>query len=44
MPFKSKQQMKFLYATNPKLAESLKKKTTKKQIKNLPNKPKKKKR
>ena len=38
MPFRSKAQMRFLYATNPKLAKKFKKETTKKQMKNLPEK------
>ena len=37
MPFQSKAQMRFLYATNPKLAEKFRKKT-KKSLKNLPEK------
>ena len=41
MPFKSKAQMRFLAATNPKLFQRYKKKTTKKQMKSLPDKKKK---
>tara|TARA_R100000030_G_scaffold56301_1_gene42388 strand:- start:330 stop:647 length:318 start_codon:yes stop_codon:yes gene_type:complete len=41
MPFQSKAQMRFLYATNPKLAEKFRKKT-KKSLKKLPEKIKKK--
>jgi len=42
MPFKSNAQMKFLFANHPKLAHKFAKETTKKQLKNLPNKTKKK--
>ena len=38
MPFQSKAQMRVLYATNPKLAKKYSKKTSKKQMKNLPEK------
>lgn len=38
MPFKSKSQMKYLYSQDPKVAKDFEKKTTKKQIKNLPEK------
>ncbi len=37
MPFKSKAQMRYLYATDPNLAKKFKKKT-KKKLKNLPEK------
>ena len=43
MPLKSKKQMRYLFATDPKLAKKFLKKTTKKQLKNLPEKVKKKK-
>lgn len=42
MPFKSNAQIKFLYANHPKIAAKFAKETTKKQLKNLPNKNKKK--
>ena len=38
MPFQSHKQRKFLYATNPKLAKEFSKKTSKQQMKNLPEK------
>lgn len=38
MPFKSKSQQRFLYATDKKLAEKYAKETTSKQMKNLPEK------
>ena len=41
MPFKSKAQMRFLYATNPKLAKEYQSKTSKSQLQNLPEKKKK---
>ena len=37
MPFKSKAQMRYLYATDPKLAKKFKRKT-KRKLKNLPEK------
>ncbi len=43
MPFKSKSQIAYLYATNPKVAKEFAKKTSPKQMKNLPTKVKKKK-
>jgi hypothetical protein len=36
MPFKSKAQQRYLYATNPKVAERFSKDTPKKAYKNLP--------
>ena len=42
--FKSKAQMKYLFATNPTLAKKFLKKTSKKKLKSLPKKLKKKKR
>lgn len=44
MPFKSKAQMRKLWATNPKVAKEFASKMTKKQMKRLPEKKKKKKR
>jgi hypothetical protein len=43
MPFKSKAQRAFLYASNPKVAKEFAKKTSPKQMKSLPSKVKKKK-
>lgn len=43
MPFKSKAQASMMYATNPKLAKEMSKKTSKAAYKKLPNKVKKKK-
>jgi len=42
MPFKSKAQMALLYATNPKVAKEFAKKTSKKAMKKLPPKVKRK--
>lgn len=41
MPFKSQAQMKYLYSQKPKIAKEFASKTSKKQIKNLPKKVKK---
>jgi hypothetical protein len=38
MPLESKAQMRYLFATNPKLAKRYVKKTSKKKLKNLPEK------
>ena len=43
MPFKSKKQARLLFATNPKVAKELAKKTSKAAWKKMPNKVKKKK-
>jgi hypothetical protein len=43
MPFKSKAQQKFLYATNPKVAKEMSGKTPKSAYKNMPEHVKKKK-
>jgi hypothetical protein len=43
MPFKSKSQARLMYATNPKLAKEMSKKTSKAAWKKMPNKVKKKK-
>lgn len=43
MPFKSKAQMKYLYAKEPEVAKEFAEKTSKKQMKSLPAKVKKKK-
>lgn len=42
MPFKSKAQMKYLFSKEPKVAEEFAKKTSKQQMKKLPQKVKKK--
>ena len=42
MPFKSKAQKSYLYATNPKVAKEFARKTSPKQMKSLPGKVKKK--
>jgi hypothetical protein len=42
MPFKSKAQQRYLYATNPKVADKFAKETSKSSYKNLPEKVKKK--
>ncbi len=42
MPFKSKAQMRYLYAVEPKVAEEFANATSKKQLKKLPEKVKKK--
>ena len=41
MPFKSKAQQRLLFATKPKVAQEFASKTTKKQMKRLPEKKKK---
>ena len=38
MPLESKAQMRYLFATNPKLAKKFVKKTSKQKMKNLPEK------
>ena len=43
MPFKSEDQMKYLFANEPEVAREYAKKTSKKQMKNLPKKVNKKK-
>lgn len=44
MPFKSKQQMKYLYSQEPEVAKEFAEHTSKKQLKSLPKKVKPKKR
>lgn len=42
MPFKSKKQMRYMYSQKPEIAKEFAEKTTKKEMKNLPEKAKKK--